>query len=180
MRTMRMGALAVVALCAVAGFGRPALAGPNDGSPQEQSQSVRPANGKSSSPVSVKTLNLTQVSAGLQGRSYLRTYCLARRAAGFKTVAVTMLPRAPGVFPDREVERQSFNTTVRAQWMTYADGLADIGGDATIGQPGQQTSSYYCDQVHLVDKGYAIVAAYVQAALLPLLPCRSGRSSPIR
>lgn len=98
------------------------------------------------------------------------TYCNARRANGWKVVAFTMLPRSSGGTPgDFETSRQTFNTSVRADWTTFADALADVAANTTIGDAGDETNTtYYGDLLHLTDAGYAIVANAVKTAVLSI------------
>ena len=54
----------------------------------------------------------------------LRTYCLARRAAGFRVVVLSVLPcNDPVTF---EAARLAYNALLRDTWPEFADGLADI------------------------------------------------------
>jgi hypothetical protein len=96
------------------------------------------------------------------------TYCTVRRARGFKVVAVTCLPRNnPGTPAGFEAARQGLNASIRANWTSYADALADVGADPTIGDSGDEndTTYYQSDKVHLTDAGYAIVAGIVEDAI---------------
>lgn len=93
------------------------------------------------------------------------SYCTARRAAGWKVIAFTCLPR--GAVAQFETDRQAFNTSVRANWATYADALCDVGGNATIGAAGAQNNATYynVDAIHLTAAGHQIVAGLVTTAL---------------
>jgi hypothetical protein len=94
----------------------------------------------------------------------LRTYCAARRAAGFEVVVLTLLPRSiPTGFNEA---RAVFNAMLRAQWPTFADGLADVTVDPRIGADGANLDpAYFLDQIHPTSAGYAIMAAAVAPAL---------------
>lgn len=98
-------------------------------------------------------------------------YCQARQAAGFKVVVLTTLPRTGNTVGNFETLRQSLNTSIRSNWATFADALADVGNDPTIGQAGDTANLtyYYTDGIHLINAGYAIVAAAVASALTGLL-----------
>jgi lysophospholipase L1-like esterase len=96
------------------------------------------------------------------------SWCALARATGYKVVAVTILPRSnsgtPGSF---EADRQTFNTSVRNNYTTFADALADVAANTTIGDAGDQTNvTYYFDLCHMTDAGYAIVAGIVKTAVL--------------
>lgn len=95
----------------------------------------------------------------------LAQWCAARKTAhpDTKIVLGTYLPRAAS----KEADRQILNQWIRNNYATIADGLADMGNDANIGQAGQNKDlTYYIeDQVHLNADGYAIVAGIVWAAV---------------
>jgi lysophospholipase L1-like esterase len=95
-------------------------------------------------------------------------YCQARRAAGWRVIVCTMLPAsATGYAADYYAKRNAVNASIRASWSTFADGVADIGANATIGPDGAElnTTYYAADRVHMVDAGYAIMADIVLAAV---------------
>ena len=94
-------------------------------------------------------------------------YCAARQAAGFLVVAVTMLPRSGGSPPgDLETQRGTFNTSIRNNWATFANALADVAGSSLIGDAGDElNATYYADATHLNATGYGVVAGIVQTAI---------------
>jgi lysophospholipase L1-like esterase len=94
----------------------------------------------------------------------LKSYCLARRAVGWKVVVLTCLPR--GTAGQFETDRQAFNAAILGDASFY-DALADVGTNATIGEPGDQnnTTYYFGDKIHLTKAGHAIVAPMVAAAI---------------
>ena len=96
----------------------------------------------------------------------ISTACAARKAAGWqKVIVATILPRGPGNDAN-ETKRQTVNASIRANYATYADGLVDIGNDATIGQATQNsnTTYYNADQIHPSEAGHAIIAGYMKTA----------------
>lgn len=95
------------------------------------------------------------------------SYCTGRRAAGFEVVVVTALPANATTYPTWEAIRQTVNTNIRTNWATFADALADVGDDATIGQAGQAANQTYytSDEVHLRVPGGTIVGNYVATAI---------------
>lgn len=100
--------------------------------------------------------------------SRYQTYLAARRAAGWKTIAFTALPRSNAGTPgDFETSRQTFNTSVRNGLGTDYDALADVAADTRIGDAGDETdTTYYSgDKVHLNTTGYGIVAGVVNTAM---------------
>lgn len=94
----------------------------------------------------------------------LVSYCQARRLVGWKVVVLTCLPRTwPGDPVDFETQRTAFNTLIRANYATFADGLADVAADSRIGDSGDQNDSTYFsgDTTHLTNTGYAIISSIV-------------------
>jgi lysophospholipase L1-like esterase len=90
-------------------------------------------------------------------------YCQERRAAGADKIIVgTMLPAE---FTTEE-KRQQYNTLIRTNWASFADAMADVGDDSTIGQEGDNLNlTYYTDETHMTDAGYAIVAGIFEDAV---------------
>ncbi len=97
----------------------------------------------------------------------LTTLCATYRAAGFKVIVCT------------EIDCQSIpliavgwhttfyptlNTAIRANWTTFADGLADLGGNAAL-QDATNVTYYNVDLTHLTTAGYAVVAGIVATAV---------------
>jgi len=99
---------------------------------------------------------------------HLAAYCAARQRAGFRVVICTVLPRGrSAAFYDA---RNALNAELRAHWRSFADALADVAADKTIGADGAETDgTYYRDTVHLTAPGYAIVAGVVAGAVERLL-----------
>ena len=98
----------------------------------------------------------------------LRTYCAARRAAGFRVVVLTVLPRSdPLTF---EATRLAYDGMLRDTWSEFADGLADIAGDDRVGDTGDNLDlRFYCaDALHPNSAGYAVMAAVTAPALRAL------------
>jgi hypothetical protein len=94
----------------------------------------------------------------------LKAYCLARRAAGFQVVVVTVLPCYGR-------DNSAVNALIRAGWTDYADALADVALDPRIGDAGDEfdTTYYLADTSHLNDAGNAIVGDIVRAAIEGIL-----------
>ena len=94
----------------------------------------------------------------------LGAYCEARRAAGFRVVVTTFLPRDREGF---EAARQMFNGLLRADWASIADGLADIAANPRIGDALDCFDrTYYTDDgVHPNNAGFGVMAE-VTAPLL--------------
>ena len=99
---------------------------------------------------------------------HLAAYCKARQRAGFRVVICTVVPRGrSAAFYEA---RNALNADLRAHWRSFADALADVGANRTIGADGAETdATYYRDTVHLTAAGYAIVARVVAGAVERLL-----------
>lgn len=104
----------------------------------------------------------------------LRTYCLARRAAGFRVVVLSVLPCSePATF---EAARLAYNALLRDAWPEFADGFADIAADPRIGDAGDNLDQqfYSSDGLHPSSAGYAVMAG-VAAPVLEQQPWLSAR-----
>jgi lysophospholipase L1-like esterase len=100
--------------------------------------------------------------------AHLASYCRDRRRAGYRVLVLTVLPReGPEEF---ERARTALNARLRAGWSDFADGLADVAAERTIGRAGAEFDAcYYRDTVHLTPAGYALVAVRVARAVRALL-----------
>lgn len=100
------------------------------------------------------------------------TFGQARRRAGFRVVIGTLLPSTVHLASGNEYEaaRQRVNASLRAQVARFADALADIGADPTIGVASAATNrEYYLrDGIHPTGEGHSIIAAIVKRAILAL------------
>lgn len=95
----------------------------------------------------------------------VESWCLARRAHGFKVVVGTPPPRKlfAGNNQNFEDDRLWLIEQLEASWNQFADGFANAGADAVLGATGANTNTTYFDndQTHLRDAGSAIVARYL-------------------
>jgi hypothetical protein len=99
---------------------------------------------------------------------HLASYCRDRRLAGYQVVVLTVLPREG--LEEFERARIVLNEKLRAGWSDFADGLADVAAESTVGRAGAEFDTrYYRDTVHLTPAGYAVVAARVASAVRALL-----------
>lgn len=103
----------------------------------------------------------------------LRTYLIARRAAGWKVAVMSLLPRwnseTPATF---EASRQYVNYMLRRYWLDYADALIDVGADHIMGETqtiwnAQWYQSF--DHTHLAEGGSQRIGHLVAAGIQPLL-----------
>lgn len=102
----------------------------------------------------------------------LRTYCLGRRAYGFKVILGTLTPRTnSGTPPSYETDRLAVNMRIRSNWLDFADAILDLGGHELIGQTGQsENTTYYPDKVHFTPAGNTIIANQLAKTINRLLP----------
>jgi lysophospholipase L1-like esterase len=96
----------------------------------------------------------------------LVTWCTAVRALGYRVVVCTEIdaqdaPRLASGWPTNYL---ALNELIRANYATYADGLADLGGNAAL-QNAADVTYYNADKVHLNNDGYSVVAGIVAAAV---------------
>lgn len=91
------------------------------------------------------------------------TLCQTAQAVGFDVVIPNVLPRSNSGTPsDFETWRSSFNSLLASNEATYGYKLADVAGNTTIGDAGDETNTtYYSDLVHLTDAGNNIVAPII-------------------
>lgn len=100
----------------------------------------------------------------------LVSYCLDRRAKGFKVLVLTMIDRQGAVFGNYAF-REAYNKLITNRWSTFADGMVDLSTDPHIGLKGTSAiggaeAAYWVgDGVHLSDAGYEIVTQKVTAGL---------------
>ena len=96
----------------------------------------------------------------------LKTYCLARRAAGWNKIVVgTLTSSNLG-----ESQRESLNTLIRGDSSFY-DALADYAADSRIGADGAYASTtYFLDGTHPTTTGQQIMAGIATAAIQSLFP----------
>lgn len=99
--------------------------------------------------------------------SRIAAYCAARRAAGWRVVVCSEIDAQSA--PLNAVNWHStiwpaLNALITANWSTYADALADLGGDARL-QDANNVTYFNADKLHLNTTGYGVVAGIVAAVL---------------
>jgi lysophospholipase L1-like esterase len=100
----------------------------------------------------------------------IKAYHDGRRAAGFKTLAFTITPRTGGTDDaGHNTRRLAVNDLIRANWTTFADALVDVASDPIVGNLANTTNTtYFSDQTHFTNAGYAIIAKLARAELRKL------------
>jgi hypothetical protein len=100
--------------------------------------------------------------------SALQTLCTAARAAGWKVLVTTILPSTSLT----DATRVALNTSITGAGFvgTYADAVADVAGNATIGAAGANTgTSYMTTNIGLLLRGGRIYGSIVAPVLAGLL-----------
>lgn len=113
--------------------------------------------------------DVTQGSSGQQAYAALTAYVERAHRQGWKVAVSTEMQRFD--LPQAmRAEIDAFNALVLANG-AGADGVADFGGDATMGGVANRRDPMYytMDGVHPADAGYAILAGLAARALLPCL-----------
>lgn len=97
----------------------------------------------------------------------LKTYCLARRSAGWTVVISTILPNSSQV--DFNAKRADVNAMILGDSSFY-DALFDVGSDATFAtDAAADDTDYYIDGIHPTALTHSLMAPYLYAAVNSLL-----------
>ena len=92
-------------------------------------------------------------------------WCNAARAKGYKVIVCTEIDCQAASHADwHSTNYQALNVLIRANYTAYADGLADLGGNANL-QDATNVTYFAADKTHLIEAGYAEVAVLVAAAI---------------
>lgn len=93
----------------------------------------------------------------------LAAWCDARRAAGWKVILCTILPRTTASF---NTARNTANTTIRTWAGTHADAICDFAAEATMGPDAAASdTTYYSDGIHPTDAGQILLEPVMRAAV---------------
>lgn len=96
------------------------------------------------------------------------SYCQARQAAGWKVIVGTC-PDTSAVHALEVTRRLVVNQSIRDNWATFADAIADIALDAAFLSGRYTDPAYYDpDNIHFTEAGEGKIADYFQAALATL------------
>jgi hypothetical protein len=94
----------------------------------------------------------------------IKTYCLARKAAGFKVLVCTEIDaQHAGSGNWHSTIYLALNVLLRADY-SFADGLADLGANVNL-QDATNLTYFNADKIHLTDAGYSVVAGIVLTGL---------------
>lgn len=107
--------------------------------------------------------NDLQTLTDVQFESQLQTYCQARRTAGWKVIVGTVLPSTGAGY---NTKRNAVNTWIRANWASFADGVADQAADPVIGPDAAAADpTYYSGGLHPTAAGQLLMEPYWTAAI---------------
>jgi hypothetical protein len=77
-----------------------------------------------------------------------------------------------------DTDRLTANDSIRANWRTFADALADVALDTRIDTVGDcSNNTYYYDLTHFNTTGYAIIAEAVKTAILEIVTSSTKSTS---
>lgn len=95
----------------------------------------------------------------------LQNFCATVRAAGFKVIVVTAVSRTGGW----DTTLAAYNALITAGYAGFADGLADVGGNANLAPNGSNfsnTSFFLADAIHpKASSDQNIIAPIINAAI---------------
>lgn len=103
--------------------------------------------------------------SGATAYAAIESYCLARRAVGWKVVVLNVSP-STAITGAMETARTACNASIAANWATFADAFVDVT-TGNFANPANTT--YYSDGTHYTGVLNAEAAALVAAAVSPLL-----------
>lgn len=101
--------------------------------------------------------------------SRLQTYCLARRALGWKTIVCSEIDAqdaARNAVNWHTVIWPALNALLNTDH-SFADGYANLGADSRL-QNALDTTYFLADKVHLTTAGYAVVTSIVSPQVIAL------------
>ena len=110
---------------------------------------------------------------GTQAYNAVVAYCQARHAAGWRVICNTILSRGDSQWNStKEGYRQTCNSLIRANWPSFADGLADLDANPLIGGVGAYSNTLYydTDMLHFTNLGYDTIARVFADAINRLTP----------
>jgi len=123
--------------------------------------------------IAVFLFGANDIAAGFTGATYvshLKTYALARRAAGYTSIVIlNTLPNSAITSGGFESERLIGNTGMAVDG-SFVNAFANIARDPTMGDPANNAdATWYSDGVHPTDAGNDLLAPYIAQALHAIL-----------
>jgi hypothetical protein len=97
----------------------------------------------------------------------LAAYCDARRAAGWKVVVGTILPRSDAGAATFNSRRATVNAAITSSWVgVHCNAVADFAADATMGpDAAAANTTYYLDGVHPTNAGQTILESIIRPVI---------------
>jgi len=97
----------------------------------------------------------------------LVSYCNTRRQKGWKVIICTEVRmKGNGSYGVCDITRMDLNNSIRANWTDFADGLADLGSNKSLGPvAAYKDIAYFCDEIHLTNLGLARVSEIISNAV---------------
>lgn len=99
---------------------------------------------------------------------HLEAYCLARRVAGWEKIIVCNTLNEKLSVAWTAGTQAAVNAELASRYVGFADALVDLAAITEL-QDNTNTTYWSADQVHLVNAGYALVAAAIQTAVQSVL-----------
>lgn len=111
------------------------------------------------------TNDITRSYASQKAYGRIEAFANKYRNLGWKIIVCTL----PAI-RDYNAERDTVNKLIRNNWTKFADGIADLGGDAVIGYDNADTNTTYFtpEGIHFTTAGYQRIASIVEDALYEL------------
>jgi len=109
--------------------------------------------------IDIGTNDLSSVASESQWLTDYASYCDARRAAGWKVVIITVLPKSAldSNLPLFLSRRATVNAAFRTWVGIHCDAISDVAANSVIGDDADASNvTYYSDGVHNTSAGYAI------------------------
>lgn len=99
---------------------------------------------------------------------YLQTWLAAQKAAGYQTLATTIIARGDaGWTGAMEAQRLLLNTAINALSASYVDGIVDLAALPGFQNP-NDTTYYNADKIHLANGGCSLAASSFLASIQSL------------
>ena len=103
-----------------------------------------------------------------------KPFVTAAKAAGFRVVISTILPRNDAAWsPAKEQERLAYNAMLRAD-RAGADGINDVAADSVIGDGSGVPTAYYADGLHPTLLGQRRLATIIAPVIAGMLTTASA------
>jgi hypothetical protein len=98
---------------------------------------------------------------------YVQSICTSGRSAGFAKIAVVTACKNGSHTSGQAAEQAAYNTWLRANYASFADGLVDFDADARFSTPND--GIYFSDSKHQTSLGQGVEATLAAAVIDPWL-----------